>query len=227
MEKAKSALLLIDIQKESQNELKEINKVVKNSKQLIDTCRALNIPVIYTRHINRADGIGLSYKDPVNKDGKPVGYRTGTDNIEIIDEIAPLDHEIVIDKLRWSGFYGTSLDIFLKNLNVKHLMIGGLVTDGCLMTSVFDGYFRDYEINLIKDMCATTSEGSHMASILIMANNVFGIKIYDTVQMIKNLNGEDYYVWESTKPDELKFTPENMREIFAKLTSEAAQVKQS
>ncbi|WP_096201792.1 cysteine hydrolase family protein [Bacillus sp. FJAT-45350] len=222
----KSALVLIDIQKESQYGVQNLESVIENSKHLIEACRSQNIPVIYTRHINRADGKGLSYKDPRKEDGKPVFYCTGTDAIEVMDEIAPNEGEVVIDKFRWSSFYETSLDIILRSLDVEHVMVGGLVTDGCLMTTVFDGYFRDYEINLVKDICATTNEGAHMSSILIMANWVYGIKIYDAVEMVKNLKGEDYYVWESTRPDELHFTPENMRDVFAKLNNEATLIKQ-
>ncbi|ACB85400.1 cysteine hydrolase family protein [Natranaerobius thermophilus] len=226
MDLNKSALCLIDIQKESKFGIENIDSVVENSKHLIEQCRKLNIPVIYTRHINRADGIGLSNNDPLDSSGKPIFYCTGTEAIEVIDEIAPKEEDVVIDKFRWSGFYETSLDIILKSLKVKHLMIGGLVTDGCLMTSVFDGYFRDYEINLIKDICATSNEGAHMAATLIMANWVYGIKIYDSSELIKKLQGKDYYVWESEGPDQLQFTPENMREVYGKLNQDANLIKQ-
>ncbi len=227
MDLSKSALCLIDIQKESKFGIENLDSVIEKSQHLIEQCRQLGIPVIYTRHINRSDGIGLSFKEATDNNGKPIFYCNDTEAIEVVDEIAPKVEDVVIDKLRWSGFYETSLDIILKSLNVKHLMIGGLVTDGCLMTSVFDGFFKDYEINLIKDMCANTNEGAHMASILIMANWVYGIKIYDTTELIKKLRGKDHYVWESEEPDQLQFTPENMRNVFAKLNDDAKLIKQN
>lgn len=227
MDLKKTALVIIDMQNESQYGIEGLESAITKSKQVIATCRSLNIPIIYTRHINRSDRVGLSLGDPVNKEGKPIFYCTGTDAIEVIDDIGPKQDEVVIDKFRWSGFYETSLDLILKSLGVNHLLIGGFVTDGCLMTSVFDGYFRDYQINLIKDICAATNEGAQMAAILIMANWVYGIKIYDSIELIKQLNGENYHVWESTQPDELHFTPENMREVFAKLNTEAKYITQS
>jgi nicotinamidase-related amidase len=138
--------------------------------------------------------------------------------MDIIDEIKPLPNEIVIDKHRWSGFYETSLDLILRSLNIKHLIMGGFVTDGCLMTSVFDAYARDYQVNLVKDISGATNEGSHKASILMMANWVYDIKIYDSAELVKQLNGEPYRVWESAAPDQMQFTPENMREVFSKLS---------
>lgn len=191
---------------------------MRNTQQLLDACRSLGVPVIYTRHLNREDTVALSYKEPLNDEGKPIFYCTGTEDIEVIDEIAPQPGEIVIDKYRWSGFYETSLDLTLKSLGIKHLVIGGLVTDGCLMTSVFDGFFRDYQVNLVKDISGATNVGAHMAAILIMANWVYGIKIYDTKELIKQWNGEDYFAWESSAPDQLPFTPENMREVFESLS---------
>ncbi|NBG88453.1 cysteine hydrolase family protein [Isachenkonia alkalipeptolytica] len=213
----KTALLLIDLQNESQYGIQRLNEVINNAETIIHYCRKNHIPIIYTRQINRSDGLGLPYNDPVDATGKPKFYCSETSAVEIIDAVAPKKGDLVIDKFRWSGFYETSLDLMLKSLDVKELIIGGLVTDGCLMTSVFDGFFKDYRIHLVKDLCSTTNEGAHMASILIMANWVYGIEIYNSKEMIKRLNGFEYNSWKSESPDSLHFTPENMREVFHKL----------
>ncbi|UCZ52441.1 cysteine hydrolase [Bacillus shivajii] len=217
MDVNKTALVLIDIQKESNFGIDGVEEVVQNAKNLISKCREKNIPVIYTRHINRADTIGLSDGEPLHEDGTPIYYSTSTDSYEVFEEIAPEKEDVVIDKYRWSAFYETSLDLMLRNLGVKHVIIGGFVTDGCLMTSVFDGYFRDYQINLVKDMCGASNEGAHMASILMMANWVYNLQVYDTDELVKKLNGESYRAWKSPGADSLQFTPENMREMFNKL----------
>lgn len=217
MDLQQTALVLIDLQKESDFGIEGVPQAINNSKKLIEACRQSNIPIIYTRQINRADNIGLSYGEPLSNDGTPIYYSTNTDKFEVMDEIFPAKNDIIIDKYRWSGFYETNLDLMLKSLGVKHIIIGGFVTDGCLMTSVFDGYFRDYQINLVKDICATSNEGAHMSSILIMANWVYGLKVFNTDEIINKFNNKPYKVWESPGPDSLKFTPENMREVFNKL----------
>lgn len=216
MNKQNTALVLIDLQKESNFGLKQMDQVVTNAKQLIDGSREQNIPVIYTRQINRSDGIGLPLGEPLNDDGTPFYYNTASESIEILDEIKPQDGDIVIDKYRWSAFYETNLDFILKGLNVENVVIGGVVTDGCLLTSVFDAFFRDYNIHLVKDICAASNEGSHMASLMMMANWVYALKIYDTTNILKRMNGEKYISWESDKVDSLQYNPENMREIYNK-----------
>ncbi|MUK90710.1 isochorismatase family protein [Ornithinibacillus sp. L9] len=209
-----SALVLIDLQKESDFGLFGMEEVIQNTSKVIDACRKANIPIIYTRQINRAGGVALSLGEPLNDDGTPYFYNDTSEKIEIIDELKPMNNDIVIDKYRWSAFYETNLDLTLKSLGVNNILIGGVVTDGCLMTSVFDAYFRDYNVHLIKDLCTTSNEGAHMASLMIMANWVYNIKIYDTEDMINVINQDDYNVWEPTKVDSLPFTPDNMREVF-------------
>jgi biuret amidohydrolase len=218
MDLKKTALVLIDIQKESKYGIEGVDEAVAQTKILLEACRKKGIPVIYTRHVSRADAIGLPNNEVLDSQGKPVYYCSDSENAEVIDDIKPLPHEIVIDKRRWSGFYETELDLILRSLGVKHLIMGGFVTDGCLMTSVFDAYCRDYQVNLVKDICGATNSGSHMASILMMANWVYDIKIFDATELVKHLNGEPYRAWECTAPDQMQFTPENMREIFSKLS---------
>lgn len=213
----KTALVLIDVQKESEFGIKGVKTAVDNTKELISKCRELNIPVIYTRQINRKDTIGLSNGEPLKEDGEPVFYNDGTDAADIVDKIKPENQDIVIDKYRWSSFYETSLDLILKNMGIKHLIIGGFVTDGCLMTTVFDAYFRDYQVNLVKDICGTTNEGAHMSSIMIMANWIYDLAIYDSAELINKLTGKPGKCWKSDKPDQFQFTPENMRQVFEKL----------
>ncbi|GEN44417.1 cysteine hydrolase family protein [Alkalibacillus haloalkaliphilus] len=223
MKKSDSALVLIDIQKESNFGLDNMEEVIKNTEKLLPAFRASNIPVIYTRHINRADAVGLSEGEPLNEDGSPFYYHDGTDQIEIFDEIKPEKDEIVIDKYRWSAFYDTSLDLMLKSLGVKHLYIGGVVTDGCLMTSVFDAYFRDYQINLIHDITSASNEGAHKSAILTMTNWVYNMKIYNTDELVKKLNGQSHNYFETDRADAMQFTPETMQDQFNKIVSKLAE----
>lgn len=217
MDLSRTALILIDMQKESKYGIENVNGAVAATVPLIGECRRLGVRVIYTRHVSRADAIGLPNNEVLDDEGKPVYYRSDSDTMQVIDEVAPRPEDIVIDKHRWSAFYETSLDLVLRGLGVKHLIIGGFVTDGCLMTTVFDGFARDYQVNLVKDVCAATNDGSHKAAILMMANWVYDIEIFDSTEMGKKLRGEPYQSWRSTAPDQLPFTAGTLDGVFAKL----------
>ncbi|MET3682766.1 nicotinamidase-related amidase [Alkalibacillus flavidus] len=219
MTNKRSALVLIDLQKESNFGLDDMDSIIENTKKIIPAFREADIPVIYTRQINRVDGAGLSKGEPLNEDGTPYFYNAASDQIEIFDEIQPLDSDIVIDKYRWSAFYETSLDLMLKSLNVEHLYIAGVVTDGCLMTSVFDAYFRDYQINLIHDMCGASNEGAHQAAMLTMTNWVYNMKIFSTDELMKKLNGEAHQYFQADQVDQMQFTADTMQAKFNEITN--------
>src|SRR5699024_438864 len=217
MKKHNTALVLIDLQKESNFGLEGMDSVTSKTNDVIQACRKLDIPIIYTRQLNRSDQINLSKGEPIMEDGTPFYYSTSKENHEILDEITPKEDDIIIDKYRWSAFFETSLDGFLKRLNVEKLIIGGVVQDGCGMTTVFDAYFRDYDVHLIKDMCTTSNEGAHMASLMIMANWIYNLEVYHADQLINRLENREYTHWKCAAADSLQFNPENMREIYASL----------
>jgi biuret amidohydrolase len=210
MDLSQTALVLIDMQKESKYGIENLDSAVA-------ACRHLGIRILYTRHVSRADALGLPNKEVLDDTGKPVYYRSDSDAMEIIDGIPPQPEDIVIDKYRWSGFYETPLDLMLRALGVQHLIIGGFVTDGCLLTTVFDAYPRDYQVNLVKDICAATNSGSHKAAILMMANWVHDIEIFDSAEIIKKLRGCPSRSWRPGAPDRVPFTGSTLDDVFSSL----------
>jgi nicotinamidase-related amidase len=217
MDLSRTALVLIDVQKESKYGIDGAEEAVAAAVPLIAACRDRGVKVIYTRHISRQDAIGLPNGEVLGNNGQPIYYRSNSDAKDIFDDVAPHSGDIVIDKHRWSGFYGTSLDLLLRSLDIKHIILGGFVTDGCVMTSVFDAYARDYQVNLVKDVCAATNDGSHKAAILMMANWVYDIEIFNAGQLVNKFNGEDSRSWKSTGPDQMQFTADTLEAVFASL----------
>ncbi|OWZ84923.1 isochorismatase family cysteine hydrolase [Natranaerobius trueperi] len=218
MKTNETALLIIDMQYESNFGIEGVDEAIANAKSAIETAREFDIPVIYTRQVNRYDNIGTSLYEPTDENGKPIFYTSDKKNVEIFKEIYPKDDEIVIDKYRWSAFHETSLDLFLKDIGVKNIIIGGFVTDGCVMTSAFDAFFNNYKVTLVKDMCKTTNEGAQMSSILIMCNWIYGLEVINTSEVVKKIKGEKYRAWNWRKPDEIKFSPESLAQHYKDLT---------
>jgi biuret amidohydrolase len=85
------------------------------------------------------------------------------------------------------------------------------------MTTVFDAYARDYQVNLVKDISAATNGGSHKAAVLMMANWVYDIEIADAAVIIKKLQGQPCRSWRSAAPDQMQFTGQTLDEVFASL----------
>jgi ureidoacrylate peracid hydrolase len=94
-------------------------------------------------------------------------------NTEILDELAPHACDIIVSKHRFSGFYQTDLDIILKSLGIKYLVVTGCTTSVCVESTVRDAMFRDYVCLLLED-CMAEPVGSdlqnsnHDASLLLL-----------------------------------------------------------
>jgi nicotinamidase-related amidase len=215
---SRAALLLIDMQKESRYGIEGVDDAVAAAAGAIAACRAAGVPILYTRHVNRADGLGLSFGEVFDDAGAPVYYRADTEAIEVIDAIAPQPQDVVIDKRRWSGFHATSLDLTLRSLGVREVYVGGFTTDCCVLTSVYDAYALDYRISLAHDMCAATNRGSHEAAVLMMANWVYAIEILDARELARKVAGEPYRAWRGTSPDSKPFTAASLDERFESVT---------
>jgi biuret amidohydrolase len=212
-----AALLLVDMQKESRYGIEGVDEVVATAERVVAASRTADLQVVYTRHVNRPDGIGVSSGEVFDAAGLPLYYRAGTEAVTIHDAIEPTTHDVVIDKHRWSGFHGTSLDLVLRNLGVRQLFVGGFTTDCCVLTTVYDAYARDYRVSLIPDMCAATNLGSHQAAVLMMANWVYGIEILSAGDVIKKIAGEPHRSWQATAPDEKQFTAETLQDAYDSL----------
>lgn len=212
-----ATLLLVDMQEESQYGVQGVDEAVAAATRVLAACRRAGTPVVYTRHVNRRDGVGLSLDEVFDAEGLPVYYRSGTDAVAVIGAIAPRPEDVVVDKHRWSGFHGTSLDLVLRSLRTTELMVGGFTTDCCVMTSVHDAYALDYRVSLVPDMCAATNSGSHKAAVLMMANWVYGLEVIGADEVVKKVDGEGYRSWRATDPDQKQFTAATLEDAYAAL----------
>lgn len=123
----------------------------------IQHCRAINLPIIYLNHVHHPganDKGTLADRFPVIRDGKAV--RAGTEGVTIWPEIAPQSGDIVIEKIRQSGFVYTRLDATLKELKVLNILMAGVSTGACVESTARDAVSRDYFVYMLSDVTATS-----------------------------------------------------------------------
>lgn len=78
----------------------------------------------------------------------------GSKEAEFIPELAPVGDEVVISKTSSSPFNSSNIDQVLRNLGVKQLYVTGVMTSGCVETTVRDAADRGYDVILVTDACA-------------------------------------------------------------------------
>jgi nicotinamidase-related amidase len=80
---------------------------------------------------------------------------------KVIDEIAPDDNEIWLPKGSSNVFVSTNIDYLLRCLEVRQLVICGVVTDQCVESAVRDACDLGYLVTLVPDACATYTQARH------------------------------------------------------------------
>lgn len=160
------ALLVIDIQQEDfvgmDNNEQEVDNpawnCIRNAKKVLDVFRAKKLPVIQIKEIHRKNMVDFGRE----LDGSE-GIHCMEDSpySDYANLTYPIDGEYLITKRRYSAFFGTDLEILLKDLKVDTLyMIGGL-TDVCIHYTAVDAHQHDYHIKVVTDAVAGSSMEAH------------------------------------------------------------------
>jgi ureidoacrylate peracid hydrolase len=91
-------------------------------------------------------------------DFMPGGWGAAT-----VDDLQPVD--VVIEKVAYSAFYMTRLEWVLRKLEIKRIIVAGIVTNGGVASTVRDAHVRDFDVVVAEDGCAAFSETVHGAAI--------------------------------------------------------------
>lgn len=173
LDPARTALLVIDMQNDFVRDghpmlVPEAQNRVAAMQHLVDGCRDVGVPVIYTRHI-LLDSFNVS---PLECAYNPrllhEGMRQGSRGAEIISELEPLPHDVVIDKHRYDAFHNTRLETVLRTVRGLHgvdtVIIAGTVTEVCCETTARSAYSRDYKVAFASDATAALSPRAQEAT---------------------------------------------------------------
>jgi len=174
-----AALLVIDVQ----NYFRRISQpILRKLSKVIQSCRQKDVPIIFTQH---------GHTDPPSDSGVLGEWwgqviLRGTKDWEFIPEIKIESKDVVLPKKRYSAFFETDLDAFLRSRGIQDLVISGVMTNLCCETTARDAFMRDYRVFFMIDGTATGSSELHLAT---LKNLGFGfaylITCDELIQMLK------------------------------------------
>ena len=197
LEKANTALLVIDLQnvytkfanKDPRwNEFsKRLNEtVLPNVKKVEALFRKNKQDVIFARiacHLRDGRDRSLSQK---MSGWNNILITLDDDDSQIIDDIAPINDEIVVTKTTDSALTGTSLRLILNNLGIKTVVCAGIFTDQCVASTVRSLSDESFYVVVLEDACAAGTMELHNAELTII-NNIYA-KVCSTDDLIKVLS---------------------------------------
>jgi nicotinamidase-related amidase len=155
-------------------------------KKLLAAARTVGLKVFHTRQGYRPDLADLPpHKAARSRRGKaPIGavgplgrfLIRGEPGFAIIDEVAPIDGEPVIDKSANGAFWGTELAAILHAQAVQSLIVAGITTDVCVHSTIREANDRGYECLLVSDACGSGDAAAHQGALHMMTveGGIFG-----------------------------------------------------
>ena len=166
----KTAFVIIDMQRDFiepggfgetlGNDVKLLEAIVPATQAVLEAWREAGGLVVHTREAHQPD---LSDCPPAKRgrgnpklrigDEGPMGriLVMGEPGNQIIDALAPIDGELVIDKPGKGAFYATGLHEILQARGISHLLFAGVTTEVCVQTTMREANDRGYDSLLLED----------------------------------------------------------------------------
>jgi nicotinamidase-related amidase len=183
-----TALLIVDMQHDFVDPSAPLSTpgattIIPTIASIADACRNRRLPVIYTREMHRA---GLE-DFGIEGNFEPLHCVEGTGGSEIVPELEPRSGDYVVAaKRRYDAFLGTELDLLLRGLKVENLLVTGVCTDICVVSTVFHARNLDYRCFVVTDAVDGTSQQRHDAALLCLSHVwAFLGTSYDAAELFK------------------------------------------
>jgi nicotinamidase-related amidase len=139
---------------------------IRKIKKLIAAARSKKVPIIYTRQIQKKTLVFDGFAKKADRKGD--SFLEGHKGTQIVDEIAPLEGDLVVEKSYASAFYGTPMVSYLNGLRVDIILMTGGTTGGCVRATVVDAISRNYNVAVIENCVFDRIEISHKVSLFDM-----------------------------------------------------------
>jgi nicotinamidase-related amidase len=195
LDPASAALVVIDMQRDFLepggfgeslgNDVSMLRRTIAPLRRVLEATRAAGLPVIHTREGHLPDlsdcpPSKLNRGAPSARIGDPgpngrILIR-GEYGHDIIDELAPLPGEPVVDKPGKGAFYGTDLGAMLAEKGISQLIVTGVTTEVCVHTTVREANDRGFDCLVLSDCVGSYFPDFHRVGLAMIAaqGGIFG-----------------------------------------------------
>jgi ureidoacrylate peracid hydrolase len=178
-----TALLVIDVQNDFR--VQQWEEMLPRLQRVIAAARSGGVFVVYIQNIVLANGLSNSAADVARrlKHGmKSAVTIDETWGCQFAEQIAPQANDPIIRKHRMNSFLGTSLDLLLRNREIKTVVCTGTATHGCVMNTAYSAVMSDYYVVVVEDCVSAGRPDLHEASLILLKNAMH--YVVDSAQVI-------------------------------------------
>ena len=154
------ALLIIDMVKDNFIESRNLPitpfalAAIEPLNKLIEAFRGQKWPIVFSTDAFHED-------DFIFKGRMHPHSLSRTEGAKVIDALDMQDDDLWLPKPRFSAFFNTGLENWLRERGVSLCAVGGIATNFCVLTTVLDAICHDFKSVLLEDCSATSSKQVH------------------------------------------------------------------
>jgi nicotinamidase-related amidase len=164
----KLALLVYDMQVGILQQLKEPAAVIAGVLGALDAARRAGVRVVFLRHLSlpiELAGVfqlrqAMAWQKVTRATDVRPWFLRGTPGFELLPDLAPRPSEAIFDKIGFSAFEGTPLDIALRDCGINAFAICGVATEIGIEPTVRHGADLGYIPIVVTDACGAGHEES-------------------------------------------------------------------
>ena len=175
-----TALLLVDMVNDliradgkaataAKRPMDHVNEVLPQIERLLGFARAAGVMVVHIQHTTLEHGFGLSGPWVDARSHATYGMlefcMENSWGHQVIDELAPIPGEVVVQKYRYSGFVGTNLNQVLLSAQRKTVIVAGVSTNVCVEATARDAFSHEFYVVWPEDASASWSRDLHNAAL--------------------------------------------------------------
>ena len=184
LDPSRLALVVVDMQYASASRLEGLGRALKATGQedlgayRFDRIEGVAVPTIqrllafFRQHRLRVVYLTVGSELPDFSDLLPhmrsfaaaVGNTRGHREHEILDELAPLPGDAVLNKTTMSAFHSSGFERLLRSWGIEQLLFTGVSTNSCVEGTARDAADRGYRVLLVEDGCGAASQRLHDAT---------------------------------------------------------------
>jgi nicotinamidase-related amidase len=142
-------------------------RVVQANARFFEACRAAGVPIVHllTQYRDAAEISAMPAwlarsRNPDNPRKNVLGHNlAGMPGVTVMPEVLDAKRDWVVDtKKRYDCFIGTDLDFLLRTHGINTVLITGVNTNSCVLSTACAACSRDYAVVVVED-CVDTMDG--------------------------------------------------------------------
>lgn len=145
---------------------------IPHIQSLLSTAREAGVPVAHVTALDERNsgmkGWAVANRPSSAREMSPAQEERRKRAYDIIDEVAPIDGEVVLRKNSPSAFNGTPLENHFAHMGIDTVIVVGESTSGCVRASVVDAASRRYRVMIAEEGVFDRTEAAHAINLFDM-----------------------------------------------------------